>query len=511
MAQLSHGYQVVLIPTELTTGQLALTMVVRRTYRVGLASPVLEALADANQPEPLAADRYDDGDATTVPAVLETDLVPEKARVDVIVLGKAHAPGGKPTAQFDCAVQIGRKRETLRILGPRRAIWQPPRKLNGKMRPQPPRFTAPEPIREVPLSLTLAYGGWSWLVPDEETLRIQKAGVQGMAEDAALAEFPRLPCPTNPFGVGFCVSNHPQVLARLVLPQIEDPRMPLTPQDLIRDGQGLDTVPLPAGFAVLPRHARPRINLAGPLPSDLADWQEKLDAQMQKADLGTPEGVQMLRAMEAREKPQAMRPGFYNCALPAMQMSDLRGDEEVLLENLTPSGRLGFKLPARVLTAEVDRGRGVEQRDLRLDTLVIDTEKAEVSLVWRAQFALASWEELATYPHLVGTVVDGDLEDQRKREEANAAQRARGEGTHILQQKSRPPEMETRAEHDAADLPKLAAHAQAADGGRAAHTMEAALESVTRREQAQAESARRAEISAVVAAGKLVPAKGAKT
>ena len=729
MAQLSSGYQLIVLPAELASGQLALTMVVRRTYRVGLESTLLEPLADADQPPPLPEDQYDGGDATTVPPTLESDLVPEKARVDILVLGKAYAPGGKPLPEFECAVQVGRKRETLRIVGPRRAVWQPLRKHDGKMTPQPPRFTEPEPVQEVPLSLTLAYGGWSWLVPDDETLRIQREVAKVMAEeaateaaakpqapakpagktddvavqataeaheklrrgdgsegydadgvrlwnaaasndgtavlsideferqdlavqaralrkpdepaneqralrqnaagewievddgaailtdealaemraeearnappvgetradaevvvnsdgtkvlaamaddsadwdaslrtgiaaddaktagarkkaeearrkaeDAALAEFPRLPCPTNPFGIGFCISNHPKVLERTQLPQIEHPLTPLTPADFVRDYQRLNAVPMPAGFAVLPRHARPRIDLAGPLPSDLGDWQAEQDAQKQKVDLSTRAGVQTLRAMEARTKPHQMQPGYYNCALPAMQMQEVRGDEEVLLENLTKGGRLFFKLPARAPIAELDRGRGVERKDLRLDTVVIDAEKAEVALVWRAQFKFATWEELETYPHLVGHVLDWDLEDRRKRDEADAARKARGDGTQVLDLNDLPPEAAAfptaaraepeRAPDGALELPKMGSYLQAADDGWAERADEAAAESAERRKKEQAElawrtqkadalknlaaeeaaeNARRGEIAAAVAAGKPVPPKG---
>ncbi len=728
MAQLSGGYQLVLLPGELASGQLALTMVVRRTFRVGLESTLLEPLPDADQPPPLAEDRYDGGDATTVPPTLETDLVPEKARVDVIVLGKAYAPGGKPLAEFECALQVGKRREALRILGPRQLQWQPPRKLDGKLQPVPPLFSAPQPVAEVPLSLTLAYGGWSWLVPDDETLRIQRGvaavmaqeaaadaavkaaappqadgrtpavtaqaaakdaeaerlrrgdgsegydadgvrlwnaaasndgtavlsideferrelaeqarklrktdapapqqrplrqnaagewleiddGAQLMtdaalaemraelaqapvppmargdaevvinpdgarhlddaggaewdatmradlanvdaqnagarqkaaaerrkAEDAALAEFPRMPCPTNPFGVGFCIANHPQVLARTRLPQIEHPLTPLTPADFVRDFQRLDAVPLPAGFAVLPRHARPRIDRAGPLPSDLGGWQANLDRQKKQVDVTTRTGAQTLRAMEQREKPQQMQPGYYNCALPALQLAELRGDEEVLLENLTKSGRLYFKLPARAPVAELDRGRGVERRDLRLDTLVIDAEKQEVSMVWRAQFAFGDWDELAGYPHLVGNVLDWDAAERRERDDAEALRRARGDGTQILDLNDLPPEPAAYAPvaravaaeqpDDALELPKMGSYVQAVDDGWAERADEAAAEAAARRQKEQtelawraqsaqalkdlealeqAEQARRVEVAAALAAGKPVPPRG---
>ncbi len=729
MAHLSSGYQLVLIPAERASGQLALTMIVRRTFRIDPTSPVLEPLPDADQPPPLTEDRYDAGDPTTAPPTLQTDLVPEKARVDVLVLGKAYAPGGKPLPEFACAVQVGRKREALRILGPRRVVWQPMRKQDGRLVPQPPRFTEPEPVAEVALSLTLAYGGWSWLVPDDETLRIQRevakvmaeetvaaapiaqppaesppvnalaqapneatqaeklrlgdgsegfdadgvrlwnaaashdgtavlsideferqelaaqarklrpsdhpaalppslrqnaagewleaddgaalmteaalaemraelarnarskspatagaevvlnsdgarqlaadadapdwdatlrtaiaaddartagarqnaAAEQRKAEDAALAEFPRMPCPTNPFGLGFCISNHPQVLKRTALPQIEHPLTPLTPNDFIRDFQQLDATPLPAGFGVVPRHARPRVDLAGPLPSDLADWQPRLDAQQAQVDPATREGVQTLRAMQAREKPRQMQPGYYNCALPALQLADVRGDEDVLLENVTPDGRLFFKLPARAPIAELDRGRGVERRDLRLDTLVIDAEKREVSLVWRAHFAFSAWDELAEYPHLVGHVLDWNLEDRRKRDDADAARHARGDGTRVLDLNDLAPDApvfaaatqpaEPARQDDALELPRMGSYLQAADDGWAERVDEAAAQAAAQRKKQQAElawraqaaeaiqqldtqeraeNARRAEIGAAVAAGKPVPPPGGK-
>ena len=734
MADCSNGYQLMILPAELSSGQLALTMVVRRTWRLLAGSATLEPLPDADQPPPLVEDQFDAGDASTAPPTLEADVAPEKARVDVIVLGKAYAPGGKPVPEFECALQIGRKREVLRILGPRRALWQPLRRQDGKMLPQPPRFTDPLPVAEVPLSLRLAYGGWSWLVPDAETLRIQRevaavmaaeaaetapaataaaaargqpgaaapraqpetpsggdraavaaeslrlgdgsegydaegvrlwdhaaskdgtavlgvdefarrelavqaaqrrpspvaaaapelrqnaagewlevdegvailtaaalaaeapapsalaaaaepmprpevvlnpdgarhleesepvadwaaalhadvatedaktaaarkkaAAARREAEDAALAEFPRLPCPSNPFGVGFCVSNHAKVIERTGLPQIEDPRAPLTPADFVRDYQRLDAVPLPAGFSTLPRQARPRVDLAGPLPSALADWESEQQAQKKSVDLTTRQGVQTLKALEARKQPRPVQPGFYNCALPAMQWPALQGDEEVVLENLSKNGRLFFKLPGRTPLAELERGRGVERRDLRLDTLIIDAEKGEVALVWRAQFAFAAWEELADYPQLTGHVLDWDIEDRRRRADLDAIKRARTDGTLVLGVDAAPEAAapfapverpgEPAAEQ-ALELPRMGTYVEAEDDGWAGRADEAAAAAADKRAAEQAElawreqtrkaiaaldaedratAARRAQIGAAIAAGKKVPPRG---
>lgn len=733
MPKLSHGYQLELFPAERTSGELALIVLVRRTFAAGLESAVVQPLEDCDQPPPLLADVHE-GDPAETPACQETDVVPEKAKVDVLILGKAYAPEGKAVTEFECAVQIGKRREVLRIVGPRRVIPVPPKKDAGKWVPQTPRFAAPTPIAELPLSLRYAYGGWTWLIPDDETLRVQREvakvmqeeaavkaasapaapkretakdakaaavpkpgeqpveeaeilkrgdGSEGFdregvrlwnasasndgtavlsleeferqdlaqqaaalrqvaapppethgkrqnargewletddgaevltpqkwaeiaaaeaaaaavvpvqapdepaevvvngdgtrvlrsvdgeetddrswdhalrqqvadedartagarkkqaeerrkAEDEALAEFARLPCPSNPFGRGYCVSNHPKVLERLELPQIEHPAAPLTPGDLVRDPLDWEKTPQPAGFGVYPRQAMPRIQLCGPLPSSLGDWEATLEAQKRALDLTTRSGQEALKVLEAREKPHTMRPGYYNSAMPTMQLHSLRGDEDVVLENLTKDGRLYFRLPAKAPIAELERGRGVERQDLVLDTLVIDAEKAQVSLVWRAAFALGSWDELSTYPQLAAHVLDWDLEDKRKAQ----FQPQRQEGTAIMDLGEVPFEVavptvveSVRASDDALELPKEGTYLQADDSNwqdnadalaqaaaerRAAEQAElawraqkaAALAELAAGEQAEA--ARRAEVGAAVAAGKPVPPAGGK-
>ncbi|TKD09561.1 DUF2169 domain-containing protein [Polyangium fumosum] len=64
----------------------------------------------------------------------------------------------------------------------------------------------------------------------------------------------------------------------------------------------------------------------------------------------------------------------------------LRGDEEVILENLHPEyPRLTFRLPnLLVATALVDRVGFRYGSPLRLDTLSIDVERMRAVLVWRA-------------------------------------------------------------------------------------------------------------------------------
>ncbi|MFZ4580607.1 MAG: DUF2169 domain-containing protein, partial [Myxococcota bacterium] len=188
MPDLRKGYWVALLPCERTDGTYAIVFIARRTYGIPKDSAVLEPLPDDDQPPFLAEDRFDAGDVMTAPPTLEVELVPEKARADVLVVGKAYAPGGKALPEFECSLRLGSKQVTLRILGPRKCIFVPPRKQEGKLIPQPPRFSDPEPLEELPLTLSHAYGGKSRVIPDDETLAMQHHVEGIMAQEAAVKQ-----------------------------------------------------------------------------------------------------------------------------------------------------------------------------------------------------------------------------------------------------------------------------------------------------------------------------------
>lgn len=693
MPDLRKGYWVALLPCERTDGTHAIAFIARRTYSIPKDAAVLEPLPDDDQPPFLAEDRFDAGDVMTAPPTLEVELVPEKARADVLVVGKAYAPGGKALPEFECSLRLGSKQVTLRILGPRKCIFVPPRKQEGKLIPQPPRFSDPEPLKELVLTLSHAYGGKSRVIPDDETLAMQhhvegimaqeaavkqkqedeaqadqkqddarkendakeaalfaalgakaapkdeklkfgdgsegydadgvrlwgasaskdgtavldleefekvqladqaaaqrraqeeaeaqarkghqpkrrrnaqgealeadegveiltdealaaeqdktrkeleeqakvlaqaaairateavlqnegtkvldgwdahadesdwsgdlKAGfVEGDAaelaarkkriaerkklEDEALAEFPELPCPTNPFGKGFLASPHQLLIDRLELPQIEDPATPLTPRDLLQDVMALDKVPMPTGFTPWPRHARPRIDHAGPYPSGLKDWQKDLEKQKRALDLKKKQDVLVLRELERRSKPTPMRAGYYNSAPTALQWSQVTGDEDVTLTNLTKDGTLYFRLPGKVLEAELDRGRGIERKDLTLDTLVIEPDERKVTLLWRTHYPIQDFDELGTYPQCVGWVLDLDVQARKDRNWAESLKNSQGDGTLIMDPNEAHPESEPywlqstpeetpgKPEDQALDLEKMGTYRRVNDDG----------------------------------------------
>lgn len=146
----------------------------------------------------------------------EADLVRTKTTTDVIVIGHAYAPDGRPATRMDVAFAVGPVHKVLRVTGDR--VWR--------------GFgtSSPEPFTRMPLIYERAYGGvdrrssrpdrdWEW---------------------------------RNPVGTGFAVSR--DNATGLALPNIEYPDEPV--------GSWKDR-PRPAGFGAIAGHWQPRAGFAG--------------------------------------------------------------------------------------------------------------------------------------------------------------------------------------------------------------------------------------------------------
>ena len=146
----------------------------------------------------------------------EADLVMTKRTTDIVVVGHAHAPGGRAVGELDVGFRVGPVQKTLRVFGDRR--W-------GLLGP-----TNPELFTKMPLVYERAYGGadrksehperdWEW---------------------------------RNPVGTGYAVKK--AHLNDVMVPNIE------YPNDLI--GAWKDR-PSPAGFGPIGSHWQPRASFAG--------------------------------------------------------------------------------------------------------------------------------------------------------------------------------------------------------------------------------------------------------
>lgn len=155
------------------------------------------------------------GDPRTSSLRYDSDLLPARPATDVVVLGSAHASGGRPAREVDVSLRVGPIAKVLRVFGDRR--WR--RGVLG------PTLSDPEPFTQMPLVYERAFGG---VDPD------------GAFE------------PRNPVGVGFATS--PSSLVGALGPNIEDPRHLL-------DSAG--DRPPPAGLGPIASHWATRVTRAG--------------------------------------------------------------------------------------------------------------------------------------------------------------------------------------------------------------------------------------------------------
>jgi hypothetical protein len=146
----------------------------------------------------------------------EADLIRTKTTTDVLVVGQAHAPGGKAATEIDAGFRVGPLQKILRVIGDR--TWE-----GGGI-------SKPEPFVTMPLCYERAFGGVDLKSehPDRDW------------------EWP------NPLGTGFAVSRANS--NGLSLPNFE------YPDRLIGSW---DDRPPPAGFGPVGSHWQPRASYAG--------------------------------------------------------------------------------------------------------------------------------------------------------------------------------------------------------------------------------------------------------
>jgi hypothetical protein len=169
----------------------------------------------AAQPPVLRAPEYY-GEPGRSSLKYEADLVLTKRTTDVIVVGQAYAPGGRPVTELEVGFRVGPIQKLLRVFGDRR--WS----TFG--------CSSPEPFVTMPIVYERAFGGvdqrsdhperdWEW---------------------------------RNPLGTGFAITR--DNATGVALPNIE------YPNELVSSWKDR---PRPAGFGALGCHWQPRAGFAG--------------------------------------------------------------------------------------------------------------------------------------------------------------------------------------------------------------------------------------------------------
>ncbi|MCI0694172.1 DUF2169 domain-containing protein [candidate division KSB1 bacterium] len=202
--------------------QPTLTIIIKGTFAVPQRSKMQAVQAETQLPL-AATDEYYNGNVTGSTKI-ESDLVPFKPRADIVLVGKAHAPGKRPVTAMDVVLRVGNVSKTIRVFGDR--MWS----FASKLFFIPVISDPPQPFIEMPLVYERAYGGID-----------HKAGKW---------------CKENLIGRGFIGKKSKDSIHEKLLPNLEDPNQLI---------ESWDSQPRPVGFGFCGRGWQPRAGYIGPI------------------------------------------------------------------------------------------------------------------------------------------------------------------------------------------------------------------------------------------------------
>ncbi len=332
------------LPGRDAAGQHVFSVIVKRSYRV-TAAGTCERL-EQDRPLRLIDEYWDGGDAESSTVQFESEVAPFKPATDVVVIGKAHAPGGAPVPQMRVGVQVASTMKTLIVTGDRFCRYR-----QGAA----PIVTDPQPFVEMEIRYDRAYGG---------------------RDEKSLPDIPFI-YPRNGMGKGVVLRNVSEAVEGLPLPNVEDPQDMLTAERLfIQEPDRWHLQPLPQGLGWRQRTWYPRSALLGSYPAFLDAGTVTAEEQM-----GLVPRDHIALAKQSRLPP--MPAHFANGASFGLVFPALRGDEPVALGGLTAEGLLRFRLPGETPRIGLDIGRGEEELAVQLHTVSIQPDERDVDLVWR--------------------------------------------------------------------------------------------------------------------------------
>jgi hypothetical protein len=330
------------LPGQAPDGTYILSVLLKRSYNI----VPNKVCSRAEKDKPLIPGDVFWDDPMNSSVRYESDFIPFKLATDVVLNGRAYAPGGIPTTSCIASLQIEDSRKELLVTGDRVARF-----VEGGT----PVFTDPLPFLNMDIRYERAYGGID--------VYSHKVG-----------SFPYL---RNPMGRGFVVAHSAKSVDTLALPNLENPNDRLTPERLcVGDYQKWEQQPLPAGFGWFPKTWLPRAQLAGILPADRATEKQLRQAYAQLVP------KEHRDAYTKNELPD-MDFRFFNGASAGLVFPYLSGGEKVVAENLSAEGTISFQLPQDQPCLGLDIGAGVQEPQAVMHTVMIRMEDCQVDVVWR--------------------------------------------------------------------------------------------------------------------------------
>ncbi|OJH33683.1 DUF2169 family type VI secretion system accessory protein [Cystobacter ferrugineus] len=300
-------------------GQDRCVVVVKGTFALGTG----EGARLAEVQDPLVYADVHRGEPGTTSLQYECDFAPFKPRADILVLGQAVSLTGRPVDSWVVTLEYEALRKSIRVTGDRR--WE--RGLLG-LSPSPP-----EPFVQMPLVYERAFGGTDLTHSDP---RYQGAELR------------------NPVGMGYRKNPDARATEGTPLPNLEDPRQPLS---------SWKDIPQPMGFGPIGRSWQPRIAHAGTYDQR---WQEE-DYPFLPRDFDTQ---------------------YFLCAPVDQQVPYPQGGETFRCTGMTRNGVLVARVPTLRFPITFrfdDRDQSLEPV---LDTLLVEPDHHRMMLTWRASVPL---------------------------------------------------------------------------------------------------------------------------
>jgi hypothetical protein len=300
----------------------------------------------------------------------DLDTVLNRRNTDVIVLGKAR-PLHK-TRSFEARVRVGTLDRRLLAFGERRC-WRDPA---GHL-----RFSDPEPVEEVDLGWSSAYGG-----VDVSALKAHGDPVEAMMKDAGQpyeARFGLYAYPRNRVGKGYLIEATDEALAACALPNLERPSQRLKPERLVMGKPDRwPNGPVPAGLGWLPHSAFPRIAMLGMPPSyDPVACPPESFAEVKvgllKAKAITP-GTPLQDRFDL---------GAAQESAVGMRLADIAPGTSIELQNCHPRYSVwAFDVPREVPAMALRLpGQKPVAPEPKIRTVLIEPELDRICLVWVAE------------------------------------------------------------------------------------------------------------------------------
>ena len=197
-------------------GREYLVVVVKGTFDIPTDGG--EAKLSAEQQPLIAADTFTGEPGYSAP-VYESEYCLTKPKCDVLLIGNAHAPGGKPAPYTRVRLQVGPIDKTIDVIGNR--TW------SGRGGSP----SDPEPFTVMPISYDRAFGGVDASNPDKATAYTR-----------------------NPVGIGYRPLMNEDQLRDQPVPNTQEPGQPITsPKGGYR----------PMSFGPIGRSWAPRLSYAG--------------------------------------------------------------------------------------------------------------------------------------------------------------------------------------------------------------------------------------------------------